>query len=375
MEPPPGLVASAADHRLQTVALLAAAFVMSAAAAALLWSSLGARMGRERWMRPNYRGQPIVAVSGLVIIVASAVTMIAATAALYDLRRSEVEWRLVKGGLDFGLRSPSAAVAMQGAAALVLLVGFGLLGYRDDTSGIAAGGASAASGFRGHLQHSLQRRRPTTGLEKAFGGLVLALVAVQMATWGDASGFVDWVTSGLGGWRDGGESLIDVLLGDAESTWSVMALLRGAIVVALGANLLNLLDRAPGRATKAALAWWIAALVPAGLVAADGVEIHGPGLEAEHWAIWAAAAVGAAFGLLRSEMAELHMQGDTGANPLGALLGMATVAACPATVEWVVLGLLAALNVASERWSFSRIIDAVRPLRWLDRLGSPYRDY
>ncbi len=375
MELPPDPLASGADHRLQTVALLVAAFVISAGAAALLWSMLGVRMERERWMRPNYRGQPIVAVSGLVIIVASAVTMTAATAALYELRRTEVEWRLVVGGLDFALRSPSAAAAMQGAAALVLLAGFGLLGYRDDTLGVTEGGASAAAGFRGHLQRSLQRRRPTTGLEKAFGGLVLALVAVQMAAWGDASGFVDWVKSGLDGWRAGGASLIDVLLGDAESTWNVVTLLRSAFVVALAANLLNLLDRAPGRATKAALAWWMAVLVPAGLLAADGVEKHGPGLEAEHWVIWSAAAVGAAVGLLRSELAELHMQGDTGVNPLGALLGMATVAACPAAVEWAVLGLLTALNLASERWSFSKAIDALPPLRWLDRLGSPYRHY
>jgi hypothetical protein len=27
------------------------------------------------------------------------------------------------------------------------------------------------------------------------------------------------------------------------------------------------------------------------------------------------------------------------------------------------------LNLASERWSFSSAIDAVSPLRWLDRLG------
>ena len=89
----------------------------------------------------------------------------------------------------------------------------------------------------------------------------------------------------------------------------------------------------------------------------------------------APAAVGAAAGLLRSELAEQHMQGDTGVNPVGAILGMATVVAYPATVEWVVLAVLAALNLASERWSFSRIIDAVPPLRWLDRFGSPYRHY
>lgn len=364
-----------ADHRLQTAALLAVACVISAAAAALLWSWLGNRMTRVRWMRPNYRDEPIVAVSGLILIAASAVTMATATVALFGLNRTDTEWRLIIGGWDLGLRSPSSAVAMQGAAALLLLFGFGLLGYRDDTLGVTANGSSAADGFRGHLRHSLQRRRPTTGLEKAFGGTVIALLAVQMASWGDASEYVDWVRSGFEGGLEGGASLIGVLVGDADSMWSVVTLLRGALVVALGANLLNLLDRAPGRAAKVALVWWLVALVPAGLVAADGVEHHGPGLDAEHWAIWAAIAVGAAVGLLRSELAEQHMLGDTGVNPLGALLAMATVAAYPATAEWVVLGVLAALNLASERWSFSRAIDAVPPLRWLDRLGSPYRHF
>lgn len=366
---PPALVETGADNRVQTAVLMAGAFAVSFAAAALMWRWLGARMRRDRWMRPNYRDQTIMAVSGLIAIVASAVTMTAATVALFDLRSTGAQWRLVIGGLDFALRSPSAAVAMQGVAALVLLIGFGLLGYRDDT----LGGSAAAGGFRGHLRRSLQQGRLTTGLEKAIGGVVLALAAVQMGTWGDASGFVDWVRNGFDGWIEGWESLIGVFFGDAESTWSITALLRGAVVVALGANLLNLLDRAPGRATKAALAWWLAALVPAGLVAAVGVERHGPGLDAGHWAIWTAAAVGAAIGLLPSELAEQHMQGDTGVNPLGALLGMATVAAYPAGVEWAVLAVLAALNLASERWSFSRVIDSVPPLRWLDRLGSPYR--
>ena len=373
MELLPAGVPSGTDHRLQTAVLAVAAFVASLAVAALLWRWLGTRMERVRWMRPNYRDRPIVAVSGLIVIAVSVVTIIATTVAVFDLRRTGVEWRLVVGGLDFALRSPSAAAAMQGAAALVLLVGFGVLGYRDDTLGVPAAGSSAAGGFRGHLRRSLQQRRLTTGLEKALGGMVLALVAVQMATWGDASVFVDWVRNGFDGGFEGAGSVIGVLIGDAESTWSVVTLLRGALVVALAANLLNLLDRAPGRAVKVALLWWLAALVPAGLVVADGVEHHGPGLDAEHWMIWAAATVGASVGLLRSELAERHMLGDTGVNPVGAVLGMATVAVYPATVEWVVLGVLAALNLASERWSFSRVIDAVAPLRWLDRLGSPYR--
>jgi len=162
--------------------------------------------------------------------------------------------------------------------------------------------------------------------------------------------------------------------------WSVVPLLRGALIVALGANMLNLFDRMPGRATKVALAWWLLALVPASLFSSAWSPGHYETSTGSGWfewhsaALWAAGAVGASAGLLRSEMREEHMQGDTGVNPLGAVLGMATVVAYSAAVEWVVLAILAVLNLASERWSFSRIIDAVPPLRWLDRLGSPYRN-
>jgi UDP-N-acetylmuramyl pentapeptide phosphotransferase/UDP-N-acetylglucosamine-1-phosphate transferase len=64
------------------------------------------------------------------------------------------------------------------------------------------------------------------------------------------------------------------------------------------------------------------------------------------------------------------MLGDAGANALGALVGLATLAALPtATARWVVLSLLLFLNLMSEVVSFSSVIDAVPPLRYLDRLG------
>jgi UDP-N-acetylmuramyl pentapeptide phosphotransferase/UDP-N-acetylglucosamine-1-phosphate transferase len=64
------------------------------------------------------------------------------------------------------------------------------------------------------------------------------------------------------------------------------------------------------------------------------------------------------------------MLGDTGANVLGAAVGWAFVVALGATGEWVALVVMVLLNLASERVSFSRVIDAVAPLRWFDRLGS-----
>ena len=49
---------------------------------------------------------------------------------------------------------------------------------------------------------------------------------------------------------------------------------------------------------------------------------------------------------------------------------MGLVIALAGTGEWVALGVMVALNVASEFVSFSRVIDAVAPLRWIDRWGA-----
>ena len=51
------------------------------------------------------------------------------------------------------------------------------------------------------------------------------------------------------------------------------------------------------------------------------------------------------------------------------LVGLATVlTVSPVARTWVLVGVLA-LNLVSERVSFSRVIDRVAPLRALDRMG------
>jgi len=363
--------------RPQAAVMLIAAFAGSLLVAAVLWRWLTARMSRERWIRPNYRGRQIVAVSGLLALAASGIAIVITAAVVVSLPEGERSWfAYVPSHFTLLARSPDSAVIAGGIAALVLLGGFGWLGYNDDTAGVLGEPhGHQGSGFRGHFRLSWKRRRLTTGALKAVGGLVVATAAVQIALWGDPAEARDVVGAGLG--SDWFRALAHLLgLGaDPDAAWGVMALVRGVLIVALSANLLNLLDRAPGRAVKAALAWWLIALVPAALVASGSTGRFDLGFETAEWVVWAGAVAGASAGLLRSELAEEHMLGDTGVNPVGAILGMATVVAYPSSVEWVVLAVLAALNLASERWSFSRIIDAVPPLRWLDRLGSPYRQY
>ena len=123
-------------------------------------------------------------------------------------------------------------------------------------------------------------------------------------------------------------------------------------VVAASANLANLLDVRPGRALKAALVA-VAPLWPA----ADG----GGRLARVTGAV--------AAGLLPPDLQERAMLGDTGANCLGALVGVAFAAGAPPRRLATAFGVLAAATALSELVSFSRVIDATPPLRWLDRLG------
>lgn len=192
-------------------------------------------------------------------------------------------------------------------------VGFGLLGLLDDVA-VDQG----ASGYRGHVA-ALLRGRLTAGSLKMVAGPAVAIIVVAPV---------------------------------ADDS-AVRLLLDGALV-ALAANLANLFDRAPGRVTKVAL-------VTAAVVVACGAAA--PEL------LGLCVVTGAALGLLVPDLRERMMLGDAGANPLGATLGLASVLVfAPTTRNWVLVALLA-LNLVSEKVSFSRVIERVPPLRVLDLLG------
>ena len=63
------------------------------------------------------------------------------------------------------------------------------------------------------------------------------------------------------------------------------------------------------------------------------------------------------------------MLGDTGANALGAALGVGTVLSTSPGVRTAVAIVLLLLTLVSEIVSFSRIIERVPPLRGFDQLG------
>jgi hypothetical protein len=186
-----------------------------------------------------------------------------------------------------------------------------LFGLLDDAVGTAA-----AKGLRGHLR-ALKSGRLTTGLLKLAAGAVAGLIAASQAE----------------------ESVL----------WIVV----GAVCIAAWANVGNLFDLGPGRCIK--VCWPISATLT--LVFLDSL-------------VPLALALGSVLGVLGSDLKEKVMLGDTGANPLGALVGVCFLATGNHAV--VVGGCLVgiALNLAAEKVSFSRIIVSNSLLLRLDSLGA-----
>jgi UDP-N-acetylmuramyl pentapeptide phosphotransferase/UDP-N-acetylglucosamine-1-phosphate transferase len=259
------------------------------------WTMLRGVLAHPALQRENYRGHRVPTAGGVILVLS--LLVVEAARAVVDS---------TSGG-------PSVAGAAR-AATLVTVTGFALLGFVDDLLG-----SRDARGFRGHVA-ALRAGRLTTGGTKLLGGGAVALVACAMAS------------------RSG----------------STLWLLADAGLVALAANLGNLLDAAPGRVIK------VSTVAGAALVAATGAPAALAG---------AAAVGGAALAVLPEDLGENLMLGDTGANAMGGALGLGVVLACDERTRVIVLIVVAAANLASEVVSFSRVIDAVPPLRLLDRAG------
>ncbi|MEM9037605.1 MAG: hypothetical protein AAGD18_23640 [Actinomycetota bacterium] len=276
---------------------------------ALVAGVMGPLLAGSGFQRTNFRGEPIATAAGLVVVVT--VVLVEAVVTVASSLSPDLDARL----------SLSARLAT-----LLVVVGFGLVGLLDDLAG-----DRATKGFRGHVL-ALARGRPSTGSWKLVVGGAVALVAVGL---------------------------------DAEIVDEPLRLLLAAGLVALGANLGNLFDLAPGRATKVATL----AVVPL-VVVAGGAELIAP-LDPDVLAVsWGPLVVlGAAWALLPGELGERLMLGDTGANVLGAAAGLFAVLVLGLGGQLVVGAILVLLNLASERVSFSRVIGAVPPLRWVDELG------
>ncbi|MDK2784357.1 MAG: hypothetical protein PWQ41_446 [Bacillota bacterium] len=197
---------------------------------------------------------------------------------------------------------------------LIALYGAGFLGLVDD-----AVGDEKYRGVKGHLSAFFAERKLTSGLIKAVGGAILALA--------------------LGLPADGR-----------------VGLLVAALNLALAMNAINLLDLRPGRACKAFfLAFFL--LLLAGT--RNAAVLLGLPL---------AMAVLAYFPL---DLMEQGMLGDTGANALGAILGLMLAYDLTFSGQLLSLAFLTALHLIAARYSLSACIVSLPPLAALDRLGRP----
>lgn len=273
------------------------AFGIAVGVVAVWLLRLGAREALQSpvLQRPNYRGAPLPTAGGVLVVLALLVVEAG---------------RAIIGALGVG-DEPGLTIAR--SLVLFAAFGFGLLGLVDDM--LSSG---EDRGFRGHVI-ALAEGRLTTGFLKLFGGAAVAVVLVATP-----------------GFATGRRLIIDALL------------------IALAANLGNLLDRAPGRTIKVATLAYVPLAVSLGTNAV-GVAI--------------APVMGAALGLLPDDLGERMMLGDTGANVIGAVLGLGVVLGLGGTARAVVLVVLIVLNVSAEIVSFSRVIERVPPLRAFDRLG------
>jgi hypothetical protein len=285
---------------------------LAATAARLSYAALRQRApgGDATWSRTNHRGEPVTLLEGPAAAIGGAVGALAAT----------------------GLPGRSRAALALAAA------GAGLLGGYDDLAG-----NGSSKGFRGHLG-ALRRGEVTTG-------------AVKIAGIG-ATGLACSLLAGAG--RDGkSSSPVDIAINPARpGTAALMAMSAAtdiainAALIAGGANLLNLFDLRPGRAIKVTLG--------------SGALLSG----SERGRAAAAAPLASAVALLNEDLAERAMLGDAGANALGAMLGTAAAVALPGrSARLVTLGVVAGLTAASEKISFTKVIERTRPLRFLDMLG------
>ncbi len=260
----------------------------------------------------------------------------------YGLGTVWLVWAPCVVGLWFWIApggSSSGLVPVFVAATVALLVfGFGLV---DD-----AYGTSSDRGFRGHLG-ALARGRLTTGGLKVLGIGLVSLVA----------GFY---LAGTSPWGAG-----------AARLWA--APVAGA-AIALTANLLNLLDLRPGRALKAYAVLGVAGWA---LVTFSWVDYAASGLgpsAAERIMDACALALlvaGPALAVARWDFGGVGMLGDAGANPLGAVAAVLVVIAVPLWGLFVYTAFVFALNLASERVSFSKVIESSALLRRIDDWGRP----
>ncbi|NLN41443.1 MAG: hypothetical protein GX160_05555 [Clostridiales bacterium] len=194
---------------------------------------------------------------------------------------------------------------------IVILLSMTLVGYIDDSLG-----SSTTKGLKGHIKGMISGRI-STGIIKLIVALIIGIVISAVFF----------------------SSLLDIVF--------------HAILFCLCVNFINLLDLRPGRSIKGFFIFTLFISLASGLK--------------NFWMllpIYSSLAV-----YIKDEMKEVYMLGDTGANLLGGVLGIFTLKAAYPGVKYLLFIILLFLHILAEFKSFSRIIDSMPLLKYLDSFG------
>jgi hypothetical protein len=280
-------------------------------------AALDARPAGAPWRRTNYAGRPVTLLGGPALALAATASAVA--------------------GAPAGTR---AAAALVGGVS-------GLVGGYDDLAG-ARPEQARDKGLAGHLR-ALRAGRVSAGAVKVAGiGAAAAAAAVLVKD--PAAPLRPRPGHRPEPARGGGHGALLPAAGPFHRLTTLADAVLTTGLVAGTANLVNLLDLRPGRAAKAAT---LAAA--AGLGGPPGPLVAGP--------------LGASLAVLPADLGERVMLGDCGANAVGALLGLRLAAVPGRPARAAALAVVVGLTLASERVSFTRVIEATPVLRDLDRLG------
>ena len=225
--------------------------------------------------------------------------------------RENYRGQMIPVGLGIGFVLPAVAVIVwTGNVGYDFLLGivilsFALIGYVDDMLGY-----ENVQGFHGHFSLLTSRQLSGGGFKALAGGVIALVVSSRMV-----------------------DGVIPVLISGS--------------IMALSANLVNLLDRRPGRAAKVFLIFAV-------LLVLVNRRLQGSLMPL----------VVAVSGYTAWDLRGKVMMGDAGANALGAGLGWALVHTVSLPWSITVFVVLVFLNVLSEKVSFSRIIESNRILRF-----------
>jgi UDP-GlcNAc:undecaprenyl-phosphate GlcNAc-1-phosphate transferase len=211
-----------------------------------------------------------------------------------------------------------------------LVIGACALGMFDDL----LGSRDSAKGFKGHFR-ALAHGQVTTGMLKLIGICLLSFCAAVS------------------------------LSGELNASLnSVVQIVTKTAVIALCANELNLFDLRPARALKA----YLIVLILSALILVVSV-----GNLVGIISISLAAAISCVpvIAIWRYDARELGLMGDAGSNAMGASLGYFLCCTVPLPGLIVAAIILLFMNLASERVSYSALIEKSRFLKRIDELGRP----